>query len=335
MRIALDAMGGDHAPGPIVAGALQAVAADPEVTVVLVGDQVKVEPLLPLDGARDRVEVLHAAHTVGMHESPVEALKGKPDNSIARCWQLLVGKKVDAIVSAGNTGAMVAGGLLSRKFLKGVKRPGIATVMPTAKGPCAIIDVGANVHPRATHLYQYGVMGAVFARHILGKENPTVGLMNIGEEEGKGHDLAVEAYALLKAGLKARFVGNIEGRDIHRGAADVVVTEGFVGNVVLKTSEGVFDFLMKTVAKEIVGPLPNDQAAGMKALQALIGRYDYSTFGGAPLLGVDGICIICHGSSKDVAIRNAIGVAAKNARLKLNEKIVQELAALPQAADSE
>src|SRR5215213_2929393 len=282
MRIALDAMGGDHAPGPVVAGALQAVAADPEVTVVLVGDKARVEPLLPADGARDRVELFHASQTVGMHESPVEGLKGKPDNSIARCWQLLVGKKVDAIVSAGNTGAMVAGGLLSRRFLKGVKRPGIATVMPTAKGPCAIIDVGANVHPRATHLYQYGVMGAIFARHILGKENPTVGLMNVGEEEGKGHDLAVEAYALLKAGLKERFVGNVEGRDIHRGAADVIVTEGFVGNVVLKLSEGVFDFLMKTVAKEIVGPLPNDQGLAMKALQAVIARYDYSTFGGAP-----------------------------------------------------
>jgi glycerol-3-phosphate acyltransferase PlsX len=270
-----------------------------------------------------------------MHESPVEALKGKPDNSIARCWQLLVGKKVDAIVSAGNTGAMVAGGLLSRRFLKGVRRPGIATVMPTLKGPCAIIDVGANVHPRATHLYQYGVMGSIFARHILGKENPTVALMNIGEEEGKGHDLAVDAWNLLKAGLRERFVGNIEGRDIHRGAADVVVTDGFVGNVILKTSEGVFDFIMKAVAKEVVMPLPNDQAVAMKAFQALLARYDYSTFGGAPLLGVDGICIICHGSSKDVAIRNAIGVAAKNARLRLNEKIVHELEAMPQVARDE
>jgi phosphate acyltransferase len=335
MRIALDAMGGDHAPGPIVAGALQALAADPEVTVVLVGDKSRIEPLLPADGSRDRVELFHAADTIGMHDSPVDALRAKPDNSIARCWQLMVGKKVDAIVGAGNTGAMVAGGLLSRRFLKNVRRPGIATAMPTAKGPCALIDIGANIHPRATHLYQYGVMGRIFARHILGKENPTVGLMNVGEEEGKGHDLAVEAHALLKAGLKDRFVGNIEGRDIHRGAADVVVCDGFVGNVILKTSEGVFDFIMKTVAKEIVGPLPNDQAAGMKALQALLTRYDYSSFGGAPLLGVDGICIICHGSSKEVAIRNAIGVAAKNARVKLNEKIVQELETLPQIKDSE
>jgi glycerol-3-phosphate acyltransferase PlsX len=334
MRIALDAMGGDHAPGPIVAGALQAVASDPEVTVVLVGDRARVEPLLPAVG-RDRIEIFHAADTIGMSESPVEALKAKPDNSIARCWQLMVGKKVEGIVSAGNTGAMVAGGLLSRRFLKGVRRPGIAAIMPTAKGPSVIIDVGANVHPRATHLYQYGVMGAIHARHILGKENPTVGLMNVGEEEGKGHDLAVEAYALLKAGMKDRFVGNVEGRDIHRGAADVVVTDGFVGNVVLKLSEGVFDFLMKTVAKEIVGPLPNDAGLGMKALQAVIARYDYSTFGGAPLLGVDGICIICHGSSKEVAIRNAIGVATKNARLRLNEKIVQELEAMPRLGNDE
>lgn len=333
MRIALDAMGGDHAPGPIVAGALQAVAADPEVTVVLVGDRAQVEPLLPPDAPRDRVEVFHAADVVGMHEGPVEALKARPDNSITRCWQLMVGKKVDAIVSAGNTGAMVAGGLLSRRFLKGVRRPGIAAIMPTAKGPSVIIDVGANIHPRASHLYQYGVMGAIHAKHILGKADPTVGLMNVGEEESKGHDLAVEAYALLKAGLKDRFVGNIEGRDIHRGSADVVVTDGFVGNVVLKMSEGVFDFLMKTVATEIVGPLPNDAGQAMKALRALIARYDYSTFGGAPLLGVDGICIICHGSSKEVAIRNAIGVAAKNARLKLNEKIVAELAAMPQVKD--
>lgn len=333
MRIALDAMGGDHAPGPIVTGALQAAAADPDVTVVLVGDRAKIDSLLPADAPRDRVEVCHAAHAVGMNESPVEALKARPDNSITRCWQLMVGKQVDAIVGAGNTGAMVAGGLLSRRFLKGVRRPGICTAMPTAKGPCAIIDVGANVHPRATHLYQYGVMGAIYAKHILGKDNPAVGLMNVGEEEGKGHDLAQEAYAMLKAGLKDRFVGNIEGRDIHRGAADVIVTDGFVGNVVLKLSEGVFDFLMKTVARDIVGPLPNDQAAGMKALQALIARYDYSTFGGAPLLGVDGICIICHGSSKEVAIRNAVGVAAKNARLRLNEKIVQELESMPRVAD--
>lgn len=331
MRIALDAMGGDFAPGPIVAGAIQAIAADPDITIVLVGDRAQIEPLLPPQ--YERIEIFHATQVVSMHESPVDALRSKPDNTITRSWQLLVGKKVDAMVGAGNTGGMVAGGLLSRRFLKGVRRPGIATVMPTAKGPCAIIDVGANVHPRASHLYQYGVMGSIFAQHILGKEKPTVGLMNVGEEAGKGNELAVEAYAMLREGLKERFVGNIEGRDIHRGAVDVVVTDGFVGNVVLKLSEGVFDFIMNTVAKEIVAPLPNDRVQASKAFKEMIARYDYSTFGGAPLLGVDGICIICHGSSKEVAIRNAIGVAAKNVRVKINEKIVAELASMPQVSE--
>ena len=333
MRIALDAMGGDHAPAPVVAGALQAVAADPDLTVVLVGDREIVERLVPADAPHERIEFFHAKQVIGMKESPVEGLRGKPDNSISRCWQLMVSKQVDAIVGAGSTGAMVAAGLLSRRFLKNVKRPGIATVMPTAKGPCVIIDVGANVHPKPGHLFQYGVMGAVYARHILGKKNPTVGLVNVGEEEGKGHDLAVEAYTLLKVGLKDRFIGNVEGRDIHRGACDVVVTDGFVGNVVLKLSEGVFDFLMKTVAEEVVAPLPNDRELAARALQSLMGRFDYSTFGGASLLGIDGICIIGHGSSRETAIRNAIGVAAKDIRLKLNELIVAELDALPKVSD--
>ncbi len=333
MRIALDAMGGDFAPAPIVAGGLQALAADPDMHLILVGDRDKVEACLPADAPRDRIEFHHATQVIGMSESPVEGLRGKPDNTITHCWKLMIGKKVDAIISAGNTGAVVAGGLMSRRFLKNVKRPGISTMMPTAKGACAIIDVGANVHPKPGHLFQYGVMGSVFARHILGKENPTVGLMNVGEEEGKGHDLAQEAYALLKAGLKDRFIGNIEGRDIHRGAADVVVTDGFVGNVVLKLSEGVLDFLMKSVAHEVIEPLPNDKVAAMTALQGLIRKVHYETFGGAPLLGVDGICVVCHGSSRETSIRNALGMTAKNVRVKLNEKIVQELEALPQVRD--
>lgn len=333
MRIALDAMGGDYAPGPVVAGAIQAVMADPELTVVLVGDQARIEPLIPTDAPKDRLEIFHASQAVGMDESPVEGLRGKPDNSLTRCWQLVATEKVDGMVSAGNTGAVVAGGLFTRKFLKSVRRPGISSVMPTAKGLCALIDIGANVHPKPGHLFQYGVMGMVFARHVLGKENPTVGLINVGEEEGKGHGLAQEAYSLLKAGLKDRFVGNIEGRDIHRGAADVIVTDGFVGNVILKLSEGVFEFLMKTVAKDIIAPLPNDQAQAMQALQALIGKYDYSTFGGAPLLGVAGTCICAHGSSKETAIRNALKVATKTVRVKLNQHIVEELESLPQISD--
>jgi glycerol-3-phosphate acyltransferase PlsX len=329
MRIALDAMGGDHAPAPIVAGALQALAVDPEITVVLVGDQERLEDLIPADAPKNRLEFVQATQVIEMHESPVEGMRAKPENTIAVCWKLMVAKKVDAIVSAGNTGAMVAGGLMSRKFLKGIKRPGIATVMPTAKGLCTIIDVGANVFPKPEHLFQYGVMGSMFSRYILERENPTVGLMNVGEEEGKGHDLHVEAYDLLKAGLKDRFIGNIEGRDIHRGACDVVVTDGFVGNVVLKLSEGVFDFIMKSVAKDIVAPLPNDSEVAMKLLKTLIGKYDYNSFGGGSLLGIDGVCIICHGSSREMAIRNALNMAAKNVRNKINEKIVAILDTMP------
>src|SRR5262245_57605657 len=252
MQIALDAMGGDHAPGPIVAGAVQAVEADRELTVVLVGDRTQVEPLLTGDAKlRDRLEIYHCAQVIGMEESPVVALRKKPDNSISRCWQLLAEHKVDAIVSAGNTGAMVAGGFRLKLFLKNVRRPGIAAVLPTLSGHCVLLDVGANVNPKAEHLFQYVIMGEVFAKHILKLDQPKIGLLNIGSEEAKGHDLAKETHALFNnSQLKGNFIGNVEGRDINKGVCDVIVTDGFVGNVVLKLSEGVFEFVIKMTAKE-------------------------------------------------------------------------------------
>jgi glycerol-3-phosphate acyltransferase PlsX len=331
MQIALDAMGGDHAPEPIVAGAVQAVVADPELRVVLVGDRTQVEPCLGPEGtASGRIEIFHCTQAITMEETPVVALRKKPDNSISRCWQLLAERKVEAIVSAGNTGAMVAGGLRLRRFLKNVRRPGIAAVMPTLRGPCVLLDVGANVNPKPTHLFQYGVMGSIFAKHILQRDKPTIGLMNIGSEEQKGHDLAKETHGLFNASpLREQFIGNVEGRDINRGACDVIVTDGFVGNVVLKVSEGVFDFSMKMAAKELLGALDAERPHAQKALQDLVDRYDYSSQGGAPLLGIDGICIICHGSSGDRAIKNALRVAARYAKVKLNELIVQELETSP------
>jgi glycerol-3-phosphate acyltransferase PlsX len=328
MRIALDAMGGDHAPAPIVAGAVQAVALDSELHVFLVGDALQLEPLLAGVANRERLEVFPCAQVVGMHESPLEALRRKPDNSISRSWQLLQQKKVEGVVSAGNTGAMVAGGFRSRLFLKNVSRPGIATVMPTMKGECVMIDVGANVNPTPEHLFQYGVMGAIFAKHILQRPTPSIGVMNIGSEEGKGHDLVQETHALFTGSrLKDQFVGNIEGRDIHGGAADVVVCDAFVGNVVLKVSEGLFAFTMKMVAQELAGTLKAEWPLAKQALGALVDRHDYSTYGGAPLLGIDGICIICHGSSGEKAIKNALVLAAKYARAGLNQLIVKELEA--------
>lgn len=327
MRIALDVMGGDHAPGPIVAGALLAVQADPDIHVTLVGDQAQAEPLVSKGNAdRSRVSFFHSSQVIGMEESPVVGLRKKPDNSISRCWQLLAEGKVDAIVSAGNTGAMVAGGLRLRRFLKNVDRPGIAMSMPTAKGPCVMIDVGANISPKPEHLYQYGVMGSIFARHIYQRESPKIGLMNVGSEEAKGHDLAKETHALFNASsLRDQFIGNIEGRDIHKGIADVIVCDGFVGNVVLKCCEGVFEFVMKMVGSELMKSLQSEKQLAMQAIQNLVNRYDYHEHGGAPLLGIDGICVICHGSSGDRAIKNALAVAAKYASSKLNDTIVREL----------
>jgi glycerol-3-phosphate acyltransferase PlsX len=332
MRIALDAMGGDHAPGPIVAGAVQAVAEDPDIQVVLVGDRERVEDSVAKVGGQlgERLTLHHCSQQVTMDESPVEALRKKPDNSISRTWQLMAEHKVDGIVSAGNTGAMVAGGLRLRRFLKGVRRPGIATVMPTAKGPCVVIDVGANVAPKPSHLFAYGVMGSIFARTILQRERPTIGLMNVGSEQAKGNELAKDTHALFEnSPLADRFIGNIEGRDIHRGACDVVVTEGFVGNVVLKVCEGVFDFIMKMIVHELHRALSTERQLAHETLMRLIHTHDYSAYGGAPLLGIDGICIICHGSSGDRAIKNALAVAAKYARAGLNDIIVRELATAP------
>jgi glycerol-3-phosphate acyltransferase PlsX len=331
MQIALDAMGGDHAPEPIVAGAVQAIAADPALRVVLVGDPARLVPLLTAVSNRDRLDVFPCTQVVGMEESPVVALRKKPDNSISRCWQLLAQRRVDGIVSAGNTGAMVAGGLFLKRFLKNVRRPGIAAILPTLRGPCVMIDVGANVNPKCEHLFQYGVMGSIFARHILQRPQPTIGLMNIGSEEAKGHDLAKETHALFNASpMKDNFIGNIEGRDINRGVADVIVCDGFVGNVVLKTCEGLFDFAMKMVAQEVMPVLSAERDKAQEALTALINRYDWSAYGGAPLLGIDGICIICHGASRERAIHNALAIAANYARARLNEQIVQELDAMPE-----
>jgi len=335
MRLALDAMGGDHFPGPIVAGAVLAVQTDPELQVVLVGDKGQIEPLLA-DAAvpRDRLEIVHTTQVVTMEESPVVAMRKKPDSSISRCWQLLAERKVEAIVSAGNTGAMVAGGLRLRLFLKNVRRPGIAAVMPTLKGPCILLDVGANVSPKPEHLFQYGVMGAIFAKHILQKPHPTIGLMNVGSEEAKGHDLAKDTHSLFKSShLSGQFIGNVEGRDINKGTCDVIVTDGYVGNIVLKVCEGVFEFVMKMAGKELLTSLNTEKHLGQQALQNLIKRYDYQEHGGAPLLGIDGICIICHGSSKDKAIANALGVAAKYVRANLNALIVKELESSPQLSE--
>lgn len=328
MRIALDAMGGDFGAPPNVEGALAALAAHPDLEIDLVGDRVLLEDLLSKAGCSgSRVRVVPSEGVAEMGEKPTEALLKKPNCSIAVCWKLLASKETDALVSAGSTGAVVGAGLRTKLFLKGVKRPGIAVPMPTLKGVAALLDVGANPQARPEHLCQYGIMGSIYARDVLGVENPGVGLMNIGSEDGKGNELVREAHQLFSSGLfRGRYLGNVEGRDLFYGAADVIVCEGFVGNVLLKASEAMADMMMQRVSQEVVSRLDAEKALAAQAFKDIARRYSYHESGGAPLLGVDGICMICHGSSNGKAITNALRSAIAFRERRINPQIVEQLA---------
>jgi glycerol-3-phosphate acyltransferase PlsX len=333
MRIALDAMGGDFAPAPNVKGALTALEADDDLQIAIVGDQETLEILLAEhDSVPDRLTIAPSDGVIGMDETPTKALRAKPNSSIAVCWRMMAGKEVDAVVSAGNTGAIVAAGLRTRLFLPNVKRPGIAVALPTAKGQALLIDVGANPAARPEHLYQYGVMGLIYAREMLGIDNPRVGLMNIGSEEGKGNELYKDTHSFLtNSPISDRYVGNIEGRGLYQGEADVLICEGFVGNVVLKVSEGFAEVMMKVVGNEIMQVVDTDREAVFNAMNSLARRYQHNETGGAPLLGIDGICIICHGSSDERSILNALKFATRIGNQQINSQIVDALADQPVA----
>ncbi len=328
MRIALDAMGGDDAPAPNVDGAITALKDNDKLEVLLVGDQPLLEDLVNQSGYNgDRLEVVPAEGFVGMEEKPTDALRKKPNCSIANCWRSMAAREVDAVVSAGNTGAVVAAGLRTRLFIKGVKRPGIAVLLPTMKGQSVLMDVGANPAARAEHLYQYGVMGAIYAHDMLGIDDPKVGLMNIGSEDGKGNELYRDAHAfIMQSDLKDRFIGNVEGRGLYQGEADVLVCEGFVGNVVLKVSEGMADFMMRKIAGAVLPKLSDEREKAENAFKDLTRQYQYREAGGAPLLGIDGICIICHGSSDAHSITNALKMATLLKNRKINSRIAESLA---------
>ena len=327
MRIALDAMGGDFAPGPNIVGAFEAVERNSNLEILLVGDRARLEEEIAKVGSLpENVRIVESDGVVGMEEKPTAALREKPNCSIARCWQLMAAGEANAVVSAGNTGAVVAAGLRTRLFLKGVKRPGIAVRMPTVKGSCVIIDVGANPAARAEHLAQYGVMGAVFARELLGVKSPRVGLLNIGSEEGKGTDLYRETHALLiNSPIKSNYIGNVEGRDLYHGDVDVVICEGFVGNVVLKVSEGMAEFVLKTVGGSLMKSLTTERDHALQTLTKVTEQFHYQESGGAPLLGIDGICIICHGSSDHRSIRNALKMATEIDNRHINAQITELL----------
>ncbi len=329
MRIALDAMGGDDAPSINIDGAITAVQTHPELEILLVGDEsVLRESLEDRGHSGGQLTIAPAEGAVGMHEKPTDALRKKPNCSIAVCWKLMATQQVDAVVSAGNTGAVVAAGLRTRLFLKGVKRPGIAVTLPTLKGSSVLMDVGANPGARTEHLFQYGIMGSIYAKHILGIDTPRIGLMNIGTEEGKGNELARETHQfLLNSKLKDSYVGNVEGRGLYEGLADVLICEGFVGNVVLKVSEGIASMMMKMLAGAVLKSLENEKHLAKAAFEEVSKSFEHNEVGGAPLLGIDGICLIGHGSSDARSISNALRGAMRLKDQHVNDLIVEQLAA--------
>ena len=329
MRVAVDAMGGDKAPAEIVKGVVAALDGLPaEDRVVLFGDRAAVEPLLADVGpGREKVEIVHCSQTVGFDEHPVEALRHKRDSSILKMASAASAGEVDAVISAGNTGAMVAACQMKMRLLEGVNRPGIAVVIPTFSGPVTICDVGANVQCKAVNLHQYAQMGAIYSEAVLGIKRPRVGLMSIGEEDAKGNELVKQVRQMLKADPKLNFQGNVEGRDVARGFVDVIACEGFVGNVILKLTEGLAEGLIKTIVNELIRESPALAKQFEPVVKNIWKRHDYNEYGGAPLLGVDGICIICHGSSNYRAIFNAIRVAREFARQGVNQRIIEDLKA--------
>lgn len=337
MRIALDAMGGDFAPQINIDGAIQAVQAHPELEIVLVGDRADLETRLSATGHPcDRISIKEADGFIGMEEKPTEAMRRKPRNSIAICWQLMASREVEAVVSAGNTGGVVAAGLRTRLFLKGIKRPGIAVALPTLEGRAVLMDVGANPGARPEHLLQYALIGRIYARELLGIAEPRIGLMNIGSEEGKGTDLVRETHELIVSSpLKHSYIGNVEGRELYQGGADVVICEGFVGNVILKVSEGMASMMLKAVARDVMQAVEKEHDRVGGAFKSIARRYEHNEVGGAPLLGIDGICLICHGSSDARSIANALRGAHTLKSHRVNARIVEELSAAASVAMAE
>ncbi len=328
-HIALDAMGSDKAPDPEIRGAILACRHLP-VRVSLVGREALLRPLLAnhLMGERLPIDIIHASEIIGMDEKAAIAVRNKRDSSMRVGLKQVREKHAAGFVTAGNTGAAMACAKMVLGALPGVDRPALAAIMPTSTGsPCILLDVGANVDCKPHNLEQFAVMGEMYARRVIKIRQPRVGLLSIGEEEGKGNELSREAFPLLKQ-LPINFIGNVEGRDVFNGNCDVVICDGFVGNVALKASEGigrmVSDLLRESLTKTVTA-----QAGALlsrKALKEFKKRLDYREYGGAPLLGARGVCIVGHGSSNDRAIYNGIRVAAEFARAGINEGLEREFA---------
>jgi glycerol-3-phosphate acyltransferase PlsX len=322
VRIALDAMGSDRGPAEMVAGAAMAVR-EADVHLTIVGDEEQIKPALKKEGISHLVDFVPTSQVITMHDSPIEAIRKKKDSSIVVAFELLRKHEVDAVVSPGNSGAIMAAAIKFLGRLKDISRPGIASVFPTLKGPVVVMDVGANVDCRPKHLFQFGVMASAFSRIMYGIENPRVGLLSIGEEGGKGNALVKNAHSLFQSsGLN--YIGNVEGRDTFVGDVDVIVCDGFVGNVCLKLSEGLAEAVL-SMLKEEIGKTFKARMGYFLARQAFSNfkkRVDYAEYGGAPLLGFNGTGVICHGRSNMVAIKNALLVADGLAKHNVNDHIL-------------
>jgi glycerol-3-phosphate acyltransferase PlsX len=319
-------MGGDHAPRPIVEGAVTA-AREWGYDILLVGypDQLRQE-LDRLDAGSLSIRVVPSDTVVTMDESPAQGCRQKPNSSIMVSARLVAGNEADALVSAGNSGATMAAALWHMRRLPHVSRPAITTFLPTMKGLCVLADAGANVDCKPKHLLQFAIMGRQVMKSVFGRENPKVGILSIGEEPSKGNELTLAASELLRKHV-SNFIGNVEGRDIPKGMADVVVCDGFVGNVVLKFAEGLAEALVSLI-KEQISSHPLAQLGGLfmkSSLQEVKKKTDYAEYGGAPLLGVNGVCIICHGKSNRKAITNALRVAGQFVKNDTNRLIQHEL----------
>ena len=328
MKIALDAMGGDFGPPNLVGGAVMALREYPRITkLFLIGDTARIEAELKTHGCNDgRIEIVHSTQVVEMTDGPVDSVRRKKDSSVSRAVDLVKNGDAEAIVSAGHTGAAVAATTIKLRTLPGIDRPGIAAIIPSETNIFVLIDAGANSDPRPEHLVQYAIMGSVYSRHLMGYPNPSIGLMSIGGEDLKGSDLTKEVFKLLKQS-SLNFRGNVEGHDLFEDPVEVVVCDGFVGNVILKTCESVGDAIFKWLKHELTKNKLRMAGAylAQNAFRAIKKKVNYEEYGGSPLLGVNGICIIAHGASTPLAVKNALRVAGESIESGVNPHIIEEV----------
>lgn len=328
IKIAVDAMGGDNAPGEIVKGAVEALEERSEIKIILIGKEDNIrQELRKYTYNNERVEIVNATEEIGFDEPPVMAIRTKKDSSIVVGMNLVKSQKADAFVSAGSTGAILVGGQLIVGRIKGVERPPLAPLIPTTKGVSLLIDCGANVDARSSHLIQFAKMGSIYMEDIVGIKNPKVAIVNIGAEEEKGNMLVKETYPLLKECKDINFVGSIEARDIPHGNADVIVCEAFVGNVILKLYEGLGSALIGKMKDGMMSNLRSKMGALLikPALKKTLKSFDASQYGGAPLLGLKGLVVKTHGSSKSLEVKNSIIQCIAFSEQQINEKIREHL----------